>query len=121
MSARDFLRKNWHMVTIAVTAAAVACVVIVVLRTLPPRVVVMATGSEGTAYYEFGKRYRAELAKAGVDLKIVPTAGSPENLALLRDPNSGVSVGLMLGGTVGAKAASELESLGTVFYQPLWL
>ena len=65
---------------------------------------------------------RAALASAGVEVQLVPTAGSAENLALLLDPHSGVSVGLIQGGTIGAGAASnKLESLGTVFYEPLWL
>ena len=91
------------------------------LRTMPPRTIVMATGSPGGAYFDFGERYRAALASAGVEVRVVPTAGSQENLALLLDPHSGVSVGLIQGGTVGADESSKLESLGTVFYEPLWL
>src|SRR5260370_24057029 len=49
------------------------------------------------------------------------TAGSPENLALLHNPHSGVSVALVQGGIMNAEDSSELESLGTVFYEPLWL
>ena len=108
---------------VAITMAAVAFVigVIVMLRTMPPRTIVMATGSPGGAYFDFGERYRAALASAGVEVRVVPTAGSQENLALLLDPHSGVSVGLIQGGTVGADVSSKLESLGTVFYEPLWL
>ena len=43
-----------------------------------------------------------------------------ENLALLRDPHSGVNIALVQGGSVG-QAAGELESLGTLFYEPLWI
>ena len=67
-----------------------------------------------------GRRYRAALARANVDVQLVQTAGSVENRALLRDPHSGVSVALIEGG-VGTEANStELQSLGTVFYEPLW-
>lgn len=55
-----------------------------------------------------------------MELRLVATAGSVENLALLRDPHSGVSIALVQGGSVG-KAAAELESLGTLFYEPLWI
>jgi hypothetical protein len=51
---------------------------------------------------------------------LVQTAGSVENRALLRDPHSGVNVALMQGGIVTAGDSSQLESLGTVFYEPLW-
>jgi TRAP-type uncharacterized transport system substrate-binding protein len=121
MPVGAFLRRYWPAFTFVVIAIAIACAVIVVLRTMPPSSIVMATGPEGSAYYEFGQRYRAELAKAGVEVRLVPTAGSPENLALLRDPGSGVNVSLIAGGTAGATASHDLESLGTVSYQPLWL
>ena len=121
MAAKDFLRNNWPAVTIAMTAAAIACAAVVILNTLPPRTITMVTGPEGGAYYEIGERYRAALARAGVEVRLVPTAGSLENIALLRDPHSGASVGLIQGGTVGEEPPAELESLGTVFYEPLWL
>jgi hypothetical protein len=38
----------------------------------------------------------------------------------LRDPQSGVSVGFIQGGTTTRKESPGIESLGTVFYEPLW-
>jgi TRAP-type uncharacterized transport system substrate-binding protein len=119
MAARDVLRNNWPAITIAVTVAAIACAAAVILRSVPPRTIVMATGPEGGAYFEVGKLYRVALGD-DVEVRLVPTAGSPENLALLLDPHSGVSVALIQGGTVGAEDTSDLESLGTLFYEPLW-
>jgi TRAP-type uncharacterized transport system substrate-binding protein len=119
MAARDLLRNNWPAITIAVTAAVIAYMAIVMLGSMPPRTIVMATGPEGGAYSVVGKLYRAALGD-DVEVRLVPTAGSPENLALLRDPHSGVSVALIQGGTVGAEDTSDLESLGTLFYEPLW-
>ena len=121
MALRYFLRNNWPAITITVTVVAIFIVAPVTLRNMPPRMIVMATGSEGGSFYDVGERYRAALASAGVEVRLVPTAGSAENLALLLDPNSGVNVGLVQGGTIGAEASSKLESLGTLFYEPLWL
>jgi len=120
MPARDFLRDNWPAITITVTAAAIACAALVMLQSMPPHQIVMATGPEGGAYYEVGRRYHEVLARAGVDVKLVPTAGSVETLDMLRDLRSGVSVGLMQGGIAGTGDKSGLESLGTLFYEPLW-
>ena len=120
MPATDFLRHYWPAITITVTAAAIACAAIVMLRSMPPHVIVMATGPEGDAAYEIGKRYRAVLARANVEVQLVPTAGSVDNRAMLLDPHSGVSVGLIEGGINSAVDTSGLESLGTVFYEPLW-
>src|SRR6516165_7167657 len=108
MPARDFLRHNWHAITITVTAAAIACAALVMLRTMPPQRIVMATGPEGGTYYEVGERYRATLARENVEVRLVPTAGSVENLAMLRDPHSEVSVSLMQGGIIATGAASGL-------------
>jgi TRAP transporter TAXI family solute receptor len=121
MAARDFLRNNWPAVTIAVTAGAITFAAVVMLLGMPPRMIVMATGGVGGAYYEFGGRYRAELARANVEVRLLQTAGSPENLALLRNPQSGVTAALIQGGTINPEDSSDLESLGTVFYEPLWL
>jgi TRAP-type uncharacterized transport system substrate-binding protein len=121
MALRDTLRNNWPAVTITVTVVAIVVAAIAIIRTMPPRMIVMATGAQGGAYSKVGERYRAVLARAGVEVRLVPTAGSPENLALLLDPRSGVSVGLLQGGTPGAEASSNLESLGTLFYEPVWL
>src|SRR6516164_8341121 len=119
MSIRAFLQHHWPAITIAVTAAAIGCAALVMLGNMPPHRIVMATGPEGSAYAEYGKRYRSALAKAGVEVQLRSTAGSVETAALLRDPHSGVSVGLMQGGIVGANTAG-LESLGAVAYEPLW-
>src|SRR6266550_1872488 len=99
MPIRAFLRHHWPAITM--TAAAIGCAAFVMLGNMPPHRIVMATGPEGSAYEEDGKRYQAALAKAGVEVQLRSTAGSVETAALLRDPHSGVSAGLMQGGVVG--------------------
>lgn len=121
MAVRHFLQNNWPSIAIALTAAAIAAAALVMLRSMPPHRIVMATGPEGGTYYELGKRYRAQLARDNVEVRLMPTAGSVENLAKLLDPRSGVDVALLQGGVADAEAASELESLGTMFYEPYWL
>jgi TRAP transporter TAXI family solute receptor len=117
--------SRFHAGVQAIAAAAIAAaalaVVIVLLLPLPPRTVIMATGLEGGAYQEVGKRYRDLLALHGVTLELLPTAGALENLARLRDPQSRVTVGLLQSGITSARESPELESLGTVFYEVLWL
>ena len=81
MPLRDFLRHHWPTVTIAVTAVAIACAAVVMLRSMPPHRIVMATGPEGGTYYEVGERYRAALARENVDVQlahvVVPQARNP--------------------------------------------
>src|SRR5262245_1594457 len=120
MTVRTFLRSHWPAITIGVTAAMIAFAAIAMLSNLPPRAIVMATGPEGGAYHQFGKRYRTELARANVEVRLVPTAGAQENRKLLLDPKSKVDVALMQGGILRPDDSSELDSLGTIFYEPLW-
>jgi TRAP transporter TAXI family solute receptor len=120
MALKEFLRSNWHLLTIALSAGVIVCAAVFLLSTMPPHSIAMATGPEGGGDYEIGRQYQELLARSGVELRLVPTAGSLENLALLRDPKSGVDIALVQGGSIG-KAAGELESLGTLFYEPLWI
>src|SRR5262249_46036983 len=120
MSAKHLLENHWPSITIAVTAAAIACAFLLMLRSMPPHQIVMATGREGDAYYEVGQRYRTALSHDNVQVQLVPTAGSVENLAMLRRPHPRTDVVLIEGGIRSAADTSEVDSLGTVFYQPLW-
>jgi TRAP-type uncharacterized transport system substrate-binding protein len=107
------------ILTLTIVIAAV-WVAFALLQPTPPRTVVMTTGSEGSAYAEFGKRYGEFFAREGIDLQLLPSAGAVENLDRLRDPHSKVSVGFVQGGTTDPHKSPELRSLGTLFYEPLW-
>jgi TRAP-type uncharacterized transport system substrate-binding protein len=103
---------------------AVALVLLLIARSIdpaPPRHVRLATGVEGGAYVAIGEVLRARLAVEGVELELVATSGSVENLGLLARED-GVD-GAILQGGVGLEQAREgrLESLGGLFYEPLWV
>src|SRR5262245_25464206 len=121
MMTWSLLQRYWPLFSVAAILTLVVAAGVFVVATLPPRTIVMATGPEGGANYELGDRYREFLAKSGVELKLMPTAGSLENLKLLRESKSGVSVALIKGGDARGVEFSGLESLGTVGYEPLWL
>jgi TRAP-type uncharacterized transport system substrate-binding protein len=90
------------------------------LRPTPPHTIVMATGPEGGVDAELGDRYRKLLAADGIDLRLVPSAGDVENIARLRDPQSGVSAAIVSNGLTNPQQSPDLVSLGTLFYEPLW-
>jgi len=121
MPITDYLQRFWGWFTFAVAVAILLGAGVLIFETLPPRMVVMATGAEGGANHELGLRYQEILAKAGVKLQLQTTAGGVENLARLRDPHSGVAVGFVQGGTTTKKESPGLESLGTISYEPLWI
>ena len=92
-----------------------------VSHSMRQRTVLMAVYPEGSLNAELVKRYQQVLARNGIEVKLDPSAGAVESLADLRDPKSGVSVALVPGGITTTQDSPELVSLGTVFYQPLWI
>lgn len=86
----------------------------------PPKTITMATGPAGSAYQEFGLRYQEFFKRAGIDLRLVPTAGGFDNLSRLRDPKSGVMVGFVESGVTNRKESPSLVTLGAVTVEPLW-
>jgi TRAP transporter TAXI family solute receptor len=118
-------RKRWFVLVAAALAVAVAVAAVWTLLTskslFPPRTLVMATGPAGGANQELGERYRAILARERLDLRLLPTAGGVENFSKLRDPHSGVSVAFVEVGIATKEESSDLVSLGTVSFEPIWL
>ena len=81
------------MAAALILAAVAAWWLVAVWKPAPPRELKMATGPAGSAYAEYGARYRERLARSGIQLTLVPTEGAVANLALLRDAVSGVVSG----------------------------
>lgn len=99
-----------------------------VLNPTPPSRVVLATGAPQGAYAAFGQRYAEYLARFGITVELRPTQGAAENLALLRDPSADVDLAFVQGGAdtrepgvSGPENEPELVSLGSLFYEPVWL
>jgi TRAP transporter TAXI family solute receptor len=90
-------------------------------RFLPPRTVVMTTGPEGGGYRELGEKYQKILARSGVTLELRPSQGDVENIRLLEDAHTGVSVGFVGGGLTTEAQSPHLASLGTIAYYPFWI
>jgi TRAP transporter TAXI family solute receptor len=124
---RLFLRPDRPrelLALVAVIAGAIALAAGVLLhfvRPAPPGKIVIATGGRDGGYYAFAQAYRQVLARSHVALEVRATAGSLENLALLRDDGSGVDLALLQGGVASGDDASGLVSLGRLFYEPLWI
>jgi TRAP-type uncharacterized transport system substrate-binding protein len=125
LSARDLLVSGAPFVILALFLlwAAYAW-----LQPNPPKRVVLATGPDQGAYAEFGKRYAAELKRYGIEVQLRSTAGASENLRLLKDEKQNVDLAFVQGGASEALQASDeeangvtLESLGGLFYEPVWV
>ena len=87
----------------------------------PPRRITIGTGDPSGAYYTFAHRYRKILAREGVTLEIRSTAGSVENIKLLEAKEGGVDIAFVQGGIGDPEAQPDLESLGSLYFEPLWV
>lgn len=109
----------------------------------PPRQISIATGNPDNAYYNFALKYRHYLQQQGIELEVLKTAGSVENLDMLRSGRADIA--FVQGGTqpLAAQRASEstdsqdsaaldpvtvppeistdLHSLASLYYEPLWV
>jgi TRAP-type uncharacterized transport system substrate-binding protein len=87
----------------------------------PPKNIRLATGPAQSAYAEFGTRYAKALSGSGIKVQLVPSEGSSDNLQMLRDGRA--DLGFVQGGSNESQGANEsgIESLGSLFVEPLWL
>lgn len=122
LSLRDLFATAWWIFLIVGIGFVVAYQFV---APAPPKKITITTGDESGAYFQFANRYAAILAKNGVTLEVKSSAGSLENLARLQKDEA--QIGFVQGGVVEAKDDpdgendSGLLSLGSVFYEPVWV
>ena len=88
---------------------------------LPPRRFSIGCGPPEGANFKFAQVYREILAKEGITLDLKTTAGSAENLKLLNMESGGVDVAFVQGSMRSLAKDTDLVSLGSLFFEPLWI
>ena len=122
LSLRDLFATAWWIFLIVGIGFVVAYQFV---EPAPPRHIVITTGSESGAYYQFAQRYATILARHGITLEVKASAGSLDNLARLKE--DAAQVGFVQGGVIEPPDDPEneedngLRSLGSVFYEPVWV
>ncbi len=118
LNLRDLLLSAGPLAFVAVGLVALAYWW---LQPNPPRRVTLATGPAQSAYAEFGQRYKKALAADGIDVVLLESEGSSANLQLLRE--GAADLAFVQGGTgeLQPDDAETLESLGSLFVEPIWL
>ncbi|MEO1087368.1 MAG: TAXI family TRAP transporter solute-binding subunit, partial [Acidobacteriota bacterium] len=85
-----------------------------------PRQLTLAAGSEGGAYFAFANQYREYLAENDFELTVLETGGSLDNLSRLASGEADLA--LLQGGVPpGDDLDGTIESLGSLFFEPLWV
>src|ERR1700736_1042635 len=86
------------------------------VRSAPPRTLTISSGPKGSTFETFAEGYRKVLARSGIELKIIQSEGSIDNLNRLSDPKAHVDIALVQSGLSVNDDTSDLVSLGSVFY-----
>lgn len=85
----------------------------------PPKSIRFAAGAPGGAYHAYAERYQRLLQEQGVEVGLVDTAGSIDNLRLLEEGL--VDVAIVQGGLARPQDAEILRSAGGIFEEPFWV
>lgn len=91
------------------------------IQPAPPSRIVMTVGPEGGAYEGFAKEFQLALAQNGIQLDLRTTHGATEDLRLLNDPDSGVTVAVVQGGVASDGDDENLTSLAALYREPVWV
>ncbi len=102
-----------------VLCAAAVLIAVHFVRPAPPSSLTISAGPAGSSFHSVAEQYQRILKRNGIDLKVLESAGSIENLNRLTDATSGVDVALVQSGISGSGDTSDLVSLGSMFYQPV--
>ena len=123
ISFRDLLATAWPIVLITAIGFYVAYQYV---APAPPSHVSITTGNEAGAYYAYAKRYAELLAANGITLEVKTSSGSQQNLERVK--NGEADVAFVQGGVLEAFSNesepdqnSDLRSLGSVAYEPVWV
>ena len=85
----------------------------------PPRHITMATGSSDGVYYYYGRIYRDLMAKEGIEVTLLETAGSVANVELLTRGEADVA--FIQGGARSEEGDTPLRALASLYYEPVWV
>ena len=120
--AHDFIAHYW-LVLLAFTLA--AALGFHYVNPAPPDAIDISTGADEGAFTVYAERYRAVLERDGVTLRTHASTGAKQNLERLLDDASGIDTGFVQGGLASdgltPEAAENLMSLGSMYYEPLWV
>jgi TRAP-type uncharacterized transport system substrate-binding protein len=116
-SGLEILKEAWPLIFLLVLAFSM---LIWYAKPAPPDKVLMATG-KGGSYKVLGEKYRSYFEEKGIELQLVETNGSKENLQHLIDRKDPIQAAFVQGGMIASDDLKGVESLGSVDYEPVWV
>ncbi len=87
----------------------------------PPRKIVISISKQDGNYQAYARLYEALLRQDGVALEIRESAGPLQSLNELRGEASNVDLAFLPGGVASSESGVGVLSLGSLYYEPLWV
>lgn len=103
---------------LAVTAV-LGWLTVKLIRPAPPDRVVLLAGPADGSFHTTAQRYAKIIGAHGIRVEVLETDGSVENLQRLLDAKQTVDVGFVQTGLADDDQAPGLQSLGTIYVQPI--
>lgn len=85
----------------------------------PPSHIILAAGSASGDYYHYAHEYKNALAKEGITVEVLETAGSLENADLLTEGKADLA--FIQSGLKTTGNSEKIETLASLYYEPLWV
>jgi len=117
----EFIMKNLKAIWLIIFFILLIIVYVYtqITKPAPKSALSIATGPINSDSYAYALGYKSLLEKEGVTLNVIPTKGSLDTLWYLQ--NKKVDVGFVHSGILVDKKEYNLESLGSIYYEPLWI
>ena len=91
------------------------------IKPFPTKPTYLGTGQPGSSYFTLSEQFKKYFARHDVDLKLVQTPGLDQGLKELSDDKYPVSASFLTAGIATVGQYTNLVSLGSIQYSPLWL
>lgn len=116
MPGRDFWKIYGPLIAVALIGFIWA---LSAMKPAPPQSIRFAAGAPGGAYHDYAQRYQRLMQEQGIEVELIDTAGSIDNLRMLEAGE--VDVAIVQGGLATPEDASILRSAGGIFEEPFWV
>ncbi len=127
MAAARIYRHKWVLVKLPIALVALAAMVALwrSLMPLPPAEITISSGGPDGVYHAHALKYVERFAEHGIQVRVLPSEGSVQNVARLRRLTEPVAdLAFVQGGSAAAQAPPEappLNTLARVDIEPVWI
>ena len=94
---------------------------VVYLKPFPTTDITLATSYKGGDWYSFGQAAVEPLKEEGIELHVLATNGSIENINDLINPKIDTNAAFVYAGSVSPEQDKQMYSLGSISYDPVWI